>query len=199
MPASASARRSAKKARPSTSSALAIRRSSDDQLLDAMLAHPILINRPVRRSRRLGTRLCRPSEVVLDILPETHKGAVRQGRRRAGARCRGQASCLICPQPASTTCGMPDLRRVARAVLQPSAAHSHSLRLAPHRVLQPPAGRGGRPLADAFRRRGAVLRSRRPAPAGRRAGQPSEGAGAAGAVAMVGRPGLGAARSGTAP
>ncbi len=47
---------------------------SDDQLLDAMLAHPILINRPFVITP-IGTRLSRPSEVVLDILPETHKGA----------------------------------------------------------------------------------------------------------------------------
>lgn len=47
---------------------------SDDQLLDAMLAHPILINRPFVITP-IGTRLCRPSEVVLDILPQTHTGA----------------------------------------------------------------------------------------------------------------------------
>ncbi len=41
---------------------------SDDRLLDAMMAHPILINRPIVVSP-LGVRLCRPSEVVLDILP----------------------------------------------------------------------------------------------------------------------------------
>ena len=41
---------------------------SDGQLLDAMLAHPILINRPIVVTP-LGTRLCRPSEAVLDILP----------------------------------------------------------------------------------------------------------------------------------
>lgn len=41
---------------------------SDDALLDAMLAHPILINRPFVQTDR-GTRLCRPSEVVLEILP----------------------------------------------------------------------------------------------------------------------------------
>lgn len=46
---------------------------SDDQLLDAMLTHPILINRPFVITPT-GTRLCRPSEVVLDILPQTHKG-----------------------------------------------------------------------------------------------------------------------------
>ena len=40
---------------------------SDDQLLDAMLAHPILINRPIVETPR-GTRLCRPSEAVLDLL-----------------------------------------------------------------------------------------------------------------------------------
>ena len=41
---------------------------TDDALLDAMLAHPILINRPFVVSP-MGTRLSRPSEVVLDILP----------------------------------------------------------------------------------------------------------------------------------
>lgn len=41
---------------------------TDDQLLDAMLAHPILINRPIVISPK-GVRLCRPSEEVLDLLP----------------------------------------------------------------------------------------------------------------------------------
>jgi arsenate reductase len=41
---------------------------SDDQLLDAMMVHPILINRPIVVTP-LGVRLCRPSETVLDILP----------------------------------------------------------------------------------------------------------------------------------
>ncbi len=41
---------------------------SDDQLLDAMVAHPILINRPFVVTPQ-GVRLCRPSEAVLDILP----------------------------------------------------------------------------------------------------------------------------------
>jgi arsenate reductase len=48
---------------------------TDDQLLDAMLKHPVLINRPFVVTP-LGTRLARPSEVVLDILPDTHQGAV---------------------------------------------------------------------------------------------------------------------------
>lgn len=47
---------------------------SDEQLLDAMLAHPILINRPIVVTP-IGTRLCRPSEVVLDILPQAQRGA----------------------------------------------------------------------------------------------------------------------------
>ena len=46
---------------------------SDDELLDAMLAHPILINRPFVVTP-LGTRLCRPSEVVLDVLPKPFPG-----------------------------------------------------------------------------------------------------------------------------
>ncbi|MBB3392891.1 arsenate reductase [Rhizobium sp. BK275] len=47
---------------------------TDEQLLDAMLKDPILINRPFVITPS-GTRLARPSEVVLDILPDTHRGA----------------------------------------------------------------------------------------------------------------------------
>ncbi|GAA4824265.1 arsenate reductase (glutaredoxin) [Sphingosinicella ginsenosidimutans] len=46
----------------------------DEQLLDAMLAHPILINRPIVVSP-LGVKLCRPSEAVLDLLPASQLGA----------------------------------------------------------------------------------------------------------------------------
>ena len=46
---------------------------TDDDLLDAMLAHPILINRPIVVTP-LGVKLCRPSEVVLDILPDPQRG-----------------------------------------------------------------------------------------------------------------------------
>ena len=53
---------------------LAEDRFSDEELLDAMLTHPILINRPVVVTP-LGTKLCRPSEMVLDILPDPQKGA----------------------------------------------------------------------------------------------------------------------------
>ncbi|MEQ9720530.1 glutaredoxin-dependent arsenate reductase [Yersinia alsatica] len=46
----------------------------DDELVDFMLQHPILINRPIVVTP-LGTRLCRPSEVVLEILPDAQRGA----------------------------------------------------------------------------------------------------------------------------
>jgi arsenate reductase len=46
---------------------------TDAQLLDFMVAHPILINRPVVVTP-LGTRLCRPSELVIDILPQPQQG-----------------------------------------------------------------------------------------------------------------------------
>lgn len=57
---------------------------TDDQLLDAMMVHPILINRPVVVTP-LGVRLCRPSEAVLDILPASQRAAfvkeeVQEGR-----------------------------------------------------------------------------------------------------------------------
>ncbi|MCU6616969.1 arsenate reductase (glutaredoxin) [Achromobacter sp. 77] len=47
---------------------------TDDQLIGFMLEHPILINRPIVVTP-LGTRLCRPSEAVLDILPQAQRGA----------------------------------------------------------------------------------------------------------------------------
>ncbi|OYF87843.1 arsenate reductase (glutaredoxin) [Klebsiella quasipneumoniae subsp. similipneumoniae] len=71
---------------------LAEDRFTDDQLIDFMLQHPILINRPIVVTPR-GTRLCRPSEVVLWILPAPQKGAFvkEDGERvidRAGQRVK---------------------------------------------------------------------------------------------------------------
>ena len=66
---------------------------NDDQLIDAMMAHPILINRPIVVTP-LGVKLCRPSEEVLDLLPQPQRGAFRkedgelvvdEGGRRVGA------------------------------------------------------------------------------------------------------------------
>jgi arsenate reductase len=48
--------------------------TTDEQLIDAMLAHPILINRPFVVTS-VGVRLCRPSEVVLDILSAPQRAA----------------------------------------------------------------------------------------------------------------------------
>jgi arsenate reductase (glutaredoxin) len=47
---------------------------TDEQLIDAMMAHPILINRPIVVTPQ-GVKLCRPSEAVLDILPDAQNGA----------------------------------------------------------------------------------------------------------------------------
>lgn len=47
---------------------------TEERLIDAMLEHPILINRPIVVSP-LGVRLCRPSELVLDLLPLAQRGA----------------------------------------------------------------------------------------------------------------------------
>ena len=47
---------------------------TNDALIDAMVAHPILMNRPIVVTP-LGARLCRPSEAVLDILPQAQQGA----------------------------------------------------------------------------------------------------------------------------
>jgi len=50
---------------------------SDETLLDAMMAHPILINRPIVVTP-LGVKLCRPSEAVLDLLPKPQRGEFRK-------------------------------------------------------------------------------------------------------------------------
>ncbi|MDZ5699385.1 arsenate reductase (glutaredoxin) [Chelativorans sp. M5D2P16] len=50
---------------------------SDDDLIDFMLAHPILINRPIVETPH-GTKLCRPSETVLDLLPDAKIGTFRK-------------------------------------------------------------------------------------------------------------------------
>ncbi len=50
---------------------------TDEQLIDAMMAHPILINRPIVVTP-IGVKLCRPSEAVLDILPPPQKGEFRK-------------------------------------------------------------------------------------------------------------------------
>lgn len=55
---------------------------SDDALLDAMMAHPILINRPIVVTE-LGTKLCRPSGTVLDILPNAQRGAFAKENGKA--------------------------------------------------------------------------------------------------------------------
>jgi arsenate reductase len=54
---------------------------TDDQLLDAMMAHPILINRPIVVTPK-GVRLCRPSELVLDLLPAQQGEFVKEHGER---------------------------------------------------------------------------------------------------------------------
>jgi arsenate reductase len=54
---------------------------TDDQLLDAMMAHPVLINRPIVVSPK-GVRLCRPSEAVLDLLPPQQGEFVKEDGER---------------------------------------------------------------------------------------------------------------------
>ena len=54
---------------------------SDDTLVDAMMAHPVLINRPLVVSP-LGVKLCRPSEAVLDLLPEQRGAFTKEDGER---------------------------------------------------------------------------------------------------------------------
>jgi len=53
----------------------------DNQLLDAMLEHPVLVNRPIVCTRK-GVRLCRPSETVLDLLDRLPPGPIRKEDRQ---------------------------------------------------------------------------------------------------------------------
>lgn len=62
------------KGTPYAALGLADQNLDDDALVNAMMAHPILINRPLVATP-LGVRLCRPSETVLDILPDAQLGA----------------------------------------------------------------------------------------------------------------------------
>jgi arsenate reductase len=62
---------------------------SDDQLLDAMMEHPVLINRPIVVTPE-GVRLCRPSEVVLDILPFPQQDEFRKEDGELVVDAKGQ-------------------------------------------------------------------------------------------------------------
>ena len=61
---------------------------TDDELLDAMMAHPILINRPIVVTPN-GVRLCRPSELVIDLLPPQRCVFVKEDGERVND-ARGQ-------------------------------------------------------------------------------------------------------------
>jgi arsenate reductase (glutaredoxin) len=69
------------KATPYAELNLADPKWSDDELIDFMLAHPILINRPIVVTKR-GTRLCRPSEAVLDLLDNPVTSFVKEDGER---------------------------------------------------------------------------------------------------------------------
>jgi arsenate reductase len=62
---------------------------SDEQLLDFMIQYPILINRPIVVTP-LGTRLCRPSETVLQILPQPQRGAFNKEDGQAVVDAQGR-------------------------------------------------------------------------------------------------------------
>ncbi|HQT65153.1 MAG: arsenate reductase (glutaredoxin) [Acidocella sp. 20-57-95] len=62
---------------------------SDDELLDAIASHPILLNRPIVVTP-LGVRLCRPSELVLDFLPAPQRGAFTKEDGEAVVNAEGQ-------------------------------------------------------------------------------------------------------------
>jgi len=69
---------------------------TDGELIDAMLAHPILINRPIVVTP-LGVRLCRPSEIVLDILPNKQRAAFTKEDGETIVDARGNR--IVSPAP----------------------------------------------------------------------------------------------------
>ena len=69
---------------------------TDDQLIDAMMAHPILINRPIVVTP-IGVKLCRPSEAVLDILPKPQRGAFTKEDGEAVINSQGNR--IVRPTP----------------------------------------------------------------------------------------------------
>ncbi|RWE70941.1 arsenate reductase (glutaredoxin) [Mesorhizobium sp.] len=71
------------KGTPYTELGLANPKWSDEELIDFMLAHPILINRPIVETPK-GTRLCRPSEAVLQLLDNPVRGFVKEDGEKVG-------------------------------------------------------------------------------------------------------------------
>ena len=69
---------------------------TDDALIDAMMAHPILINRPIVVTP-LAVRLCRPSEAALDILPRRQRGAFTKEDGEAVIDAQGNRITPIAP------------------------------------------------------------------------------------------------------
>ena len=81
---------------------------ADDALVDAMMAHPVLINRPLVVSP-IGVKLCRPSEAVLDLLPAPQQGpfAKEDGERvvdASGARVAPASACCTPETPQGVCC-----------------------------------------------------------------------------------------------
>ncbi len=77
-------------------------RLSDDQLIDAMMEHPILINRPIVVTKK-GAKLCRPSEVVLELLDNPNIGAFTKEDGEVVA----VKSAVAKPKPAKTPKARP--------------------------------------------------------------------------------------------
>jgi arsenate reductase (glutaredoxin) len=71
---------------------------TDSQLLDAMMGHPILINRPIVVSP-LGVKLCRPSEAVLDLLPNPQQAAFTKEDGERVVDASGRRAAHEKPQP----------------------------------------------------------------------------------------------------
>lgn len=98
---------------------------NDDQLLDVMLEHPILINRPIVVTP-LGVKLCRPSETVLDILPDPQIGAFSKEDGEVVVNEAGQrvSAAALPSQVIPELFDAPDLQRL----LQPTQRKTHAPR-----------------------------------------------------------------------
>ena len=81
---------------------------ADDALLDAMAAHPILMNRPVVVTP-LGTRLCRPSEAVLDILPLPQLAATKENSEKSSVKNSSVTKENALPDPTVSPTDLPNI------------------------------------------------------------------------------------------
>ena len=103
---------------------------SDDELIDFMLAHPILINRPIVVTPK-GVKLCRPSEAVLDILPNPHIGRFvkEDGEVSTSLKALPVSVANVCAETAERPGSIAARARFGRTIFRFQPVYSIDLKL----------------------------------------------------------------------